>query len=100
LATSVQCTVLTHTTPTSGTSSTLSSALEALPARSFAKMILPEYGLKIAQNMFTVSPSTRMQTEAYRPEAKHTITIKYWAEVHFMSISVLASLKTLSGQQA
>jgi hypothetical protein len=97
LGTSAQCTVLTHNTPTSGPSSTASPALEALPARSFTKMIPPEYGLKIAQNVFTVSPSTRMQTEAYHMEAKHTITIKYWAEVHHTSISVSASLTTLLG---
>lgn len=93
----MQCPVLTHNAPASGSSSTASPALEALPARSFAKMIPPEYGLKIAQNAFTVSPSTRMQTEAYRMEAKHTITIKYWAEVHYTSISVAASLTTLPG---
>ncbi|KAF8208623.1 hypothetical protein K438DRAFT_1812604 [Mycena galopus ATCC 62051] len=75
LGTSVQCTVLTHNTPASGP-----SALEVVPAQSFARMIPLEYGIKIAQGVFTVSPSARMQTEAYRMEAKHTITIKFWAE--------------------
>ncbi|KAJ6561923.1 hypothetical protein B0H19DRAFT_1143024 [Mycena capillaripes] len=85
LATSVQCRVITHNeTPTPSPSS-----LQLVPAESFARMIPPEYGIKIAQNSFDVSLSSRMQSEAYRLESKHTITVKYWAEDtkrHFLFI--------------
>ncbi|KAK6984206.1 hypothetical protein R3P38DRAFT_3232174 [Favolaschia claudopus] len=50
------------------------------PMQSFARMISPEYGSKIAQNTFTLAPPSRLQTEAYRMESKVTITIKYWAK--------------------
>jgi hypothetical protein len=88
LATSVQCRVITHNE--NSTPSLSSSGL--VPAESFARMIPPEYGIKIAQNSFDVSPSSRMQSEAYRMESKHTITVKYWAEVcpAFASVIILS----------
>ncbi|KAJ7181656.1 hypothetical protein C8R43DRAFT_1117019 [Mycena crocata] len=44
----------------------------------FAKMISPTYALKIVHKDFSVSPSNRIQVEAYRLEAQHMIRVKYW----------------------
>ncbi len=82
LSTSLQCKVLTHN-KSSGGSSTLPAVV---PAQSYARMIAPEYGIKITQNAFAISPSSRIQSEAYRIAAKHTITVKYCTEVRSRSI--------------
>ncbi|KAK7041220.1 hypothetical protein R3P38DRAFT_3179832 [Favolaschia claudopus] len=54
--------------------------MDPAPMQSFARMISPEYGSKIAQNTFTLAPPSRLQTEAYRMESKVTIIIKYWVK--------------------
>ncbi|KAJ6477843.1 hypothetical protein C8R47DRAFT_1198673 [Mycena vitilis] len=50
------------------------------PAPAYAHMISPDVAKKIADKAFTLSPSTRMQTEAYRMEIKDMLNVKYWAK--------------------
>ncbi|KAJ7032761.1 hypothetical protein C8F04DRAFT_1184715 [Mycena alexandri] len=48
----------------------------------------------IAQKDFTVSPSTRLQTEAYHMESKHMIKVKLW--VKQQTDSMIDAVKTKS----
>ncbi|KAJ7037516.1 hypothetical protein C8F04DRAFT_1257076 [Mycena alexandri] len=46
----------------------------------YATMIPQEYAHKIMQGDFGVTPSNRLQTEAYRLESQTMIKVKYWVE--------------------
>ncbi|KAJ7623922.1 hypothetical protein DFH06DRAFT_1142757 [Mycena polygramma] len=50
------------------------------PAPAYAHMISPDVAKKIADKAFTLSPSTRMQTEAYQMEIKDMLNVRYWAK--------------------
>ncbi|KAJ7018048.1 hypothetical protein C8F04DRAFT_1278324 [Mycena alexandri] len=78
--TSLRCQVSTHNQPlpTPSTLAALSFPATAASAGPYARMIAPEYAAKIAQKDFTLAPSTRVQTEAYRMETTNLIKVKYW----------------------
>ncbi|KAJ7770705.1 hypothetical protein B0H16DRAFT_1516303 [Mycena metata] len=99
LTTSLRCQVSAHNQPPPTPSAlTLSfpgaSASVGPYAGPYARMIAPEYAVKIAQKDFSIAPSTRVQTESYRMETKNLIKVKYWVNdderPHIFSVPVPA----------
>jgi hypothetical protein len=95
LSSSVRCRLAAHNNNTavpsgsgSAPSYTPSSALIPSSADIFsgpyARMISPDYARKTLANDFSVLPSTRVQTNAYRLENQKMIKVKYWVTVRFV----------------